>query len=125
ADRRQLRRPLRGVAGLNPLSGHGHGDLGAVGAAILRAALLALFDAVGQTQRLGCAADHTAPQKISNHSFPNMASSLSFQTFQTASRMIFFDILDSPNVRSTNTMGISASLKPFFHARKLISIWKA
>ena len=37
-----------------------------------------------------------------------MARKRSFQTFQTASRTIRLDIFDSPTVRSTNTMGISA-----------------
>src|SRR5690606_6098041 len=59
------------------------------------------------------------------HSRPVIDCHLRRHTIHTASRMIFLDILDSPSVRSTNTIGSSFSLKPSFHARKLISIWKA
>ena len=43
-------------------------------------------------------------------------------TIHTASRTMRFDILLSPSVRSTKTIGISAIWNPFFHALKLISI---
>ena len=38
---------------------------------------------------------------------PNRSSSLSFQTFQTASTTIFFDILEDPVSRSVKTIGTS------------------
>jgi hypothetical protein len=59
------------------------------------------------------------------HSFPRSESARKRQTRHTASRTIRFDILLSPRLRSTNTIGISPIRKPFFHARKLISIWNA
>ena len=46
------------------------------------------------------------------HSFPNRSRRRSSHTFQTASRTIRFDILDSPVSRSVNTMGISRGWKP-------------
>ena len=47
------------------------------------------------------------------------------QTIQTASRMIFFDILLAPSVRSTNTIGISTTRNFFRQTLKCISIWNA
>ena len=62
------------------------------------------------------------PSIASHHTFPVTDHQRSRHTIQTASRTMRLDILLSPSVRSTNTIGISAIRNPFFHALKLISI---
>ena len=58
-------------------------------------------------------------------SLPKRDSMRSHQTIHTASRTIFLLILLCPSTRSVKTIGTSVRRNPFFHARKLISIWKA
>ncbi|MCH7790022.1 MAG: hypothetical protein IH940_11365, partial [Acidobacteria bacterium] len=48
---------------------------------------------------------------------PIRSRNLSFHTFHIASRTIRFDILDSPDSRSSKMMGISVSENPFRQAR--------
>src|SRR5690606_23270726 len=60
-----------------------------------------------------------------HHSLPTIERSRSHQTIQTPSPTMRLFILLWPSPRSTKTIGTSASRIPFFHARKLISIWKA
>lgn len=48
----------------------------------------------------------------------------SFQHMITASRKILGFILDCPNSRSTNKIGISLRRNPFCRVRHVVSIWK-
>ncbi len=117
----RLERASHAVAGLdNDLSTLPASERGiAMGAAVATAV---------RTQAAGLPAQRACPEKVPDRqlqSLPMRESHRSFHTFQIASRMIFLDIFDSPTVLSTKTMGISPMRKPFFHARMLISIWKA
>jgi hypothetical protein len=56
------------------------------------------------------------------YSFPVIDHQRSRQTIQMASRTMRFDILLSPSVRSTKTIGISTIRNPLRQARKLNSI---
>ena len=88
-------------------------------------AALAAFTTSLRADARGLLTDRARPEQVSDRqgqSLPKAARKRSFHTFQTASRMIRFDILDWPSVLSTNTMGISPMRNPLFHARMLISI---
>src|SRR5690606_19187338 len=117
--------PFPGVASHRRLAGHLEHDVRAATAAQSRPTRCALLGAAAAHEALHRAARRTSPQQVANrhYIFPVMDSQRNCHTRQTASRMIFFDIFDSPWLRSTKTIGISQMRKPLRHARMLTSIW--